>query len=194
MQSHFSFRISENHSESHYPQTEKSGEPSQEWPPNKKTPRSHWPHLGSEKENRTSSHELQASLVSVNVRGHDSIIRDIAPYHNCLVWLKVLLLPHNQLLGNYFFHTGPVRFGSFFSFNRWNHHLTTTFYTYSGYLCVILKCLIWNSLTNIQKEKEIKKREKHFFTALDVYMLIFFYFTFFFFGHFPFTTHCGLWF
>ncbi len=53
-----------------------SGEPSQEWPPTKITPRVQWRLIQEViKEPRTTSKELQASLASIKVSVHDSTIR-----------------------------------------------------------------------------------------------------------------------
>ncbi len=85
---------------------------------------------------------------------------------------------HNQLLdlgGNYFFTWGQVGLDSFFSLNKWKHHLKTAFCIYLHYLCVILK-LVWWSVSfkcdKYAKKKNLKQEGgKNLFTALYIYLI-----------------------
>ena len=61
----------------------------------------------------------------------------------------------NQVWG-LFFPTGSGRFGSLLSLHKWNHHLKTAFCIFSGYLCLILKCVWWSETCQCDKKAKTK--------------------------------------
>ncbi len=73
------------------------------------------------------------------------------------------------------FMQGQVGLDSFFSLNKWNHHLKTAFCIYLHYLCVILQFVWWPASFKCDKYAKNKKQEggKNLFTALYIYTFFF---------------------
>ncbi len=87
------------------------------------------------------------------------------------MWLITVISWFNRR-GQFIFHVGPGTFGQLFSLNKWNHHLQTAFCIYLHYLCVILTFI--SSVTNMQKKKKKQERGKNLFTALCIYIYIYY--------------------
>lgn len=62
-------------------------------------------------------------------------------------WLQFLLPIVAQAVirrrGHFTFTQGQVGLDNFCSLNKWNHHLKTKCYIYSGCLCLLLKFVLW---------------------------------------------------